>query len=347
LKTNIPSITAAIKRRESREFRFSILAIASLLIIGTTGFSLIEGWRVFDSFYMTVVTLSTVGFQEVHPLSDLGREFAIILIFMGVGVATAVLPRLAGHILERQMLWIFKHGDDQRMIDKLTNHTILCGYGKLCQVVARELKEAKVDFVVIDREEALAEEARQGGFLVVKGDATTDATLLAAGIKQASRLVALMPSHSDNVYTIMSARELNPNLFVMSRAEDENGERRLLRAGANRIISPYRLGGQKVASGLLKPYVTEFLDLAADKSGSGLCIEELKISEGSPLAGATLEKSELRQKTNIMIAALISKGGSMTVNPTGETVIEAGDTLIGLGRKRDFAALEKLVISPN
>jgi voltage-gated potassium channel len=263
---------------------------------------------------------------------------------MGVGLATVVLPRLAAQIIERQMLWIFKHGEDQHMIDKLTKHTILCGYGKLCHIVARELHDGGVDFVIIDKDEVLTEEARESGFLVIKGDATTDATLIAAGIKNATRLVALMPSHSDNVYAIMSARELNPDLYVISRAEDDSGERRLVQAGANRVIAPYRLGGQKIATGLLKPYVTEFLDLAADKSGSGLCIEELRISEGSPLAGITLEGSGLRQKTNIMIAALISKGGNMTINPTGDTLIEAGTTLIGLGKKSDFAALENLVV---
>lgn len=344
MKTKAPSLSTAIKQREYREIRFLLLAVGALLVVGTFGFSLIEGWRIFDSFYMTVITLSTVGFQEVHPLSDGGREFAIVLIFMGVGLATAVLPRLAGHILERQMLWIFKHGDDQRMIDKLSKHTILCGYGKLGRVVARELYDGGLDFVVIDKDEALAQEARHAGFLVVKGDATMDATLLAAGIKNASRLVTLMPSHSDNLYTIMSARELNPALFVISRAEDESGDRRLVRAGADRIISPYRLGGQKIATGLLKPYVTAFLDLASDKSGKGLCIEELKVPEDSMLAGTTLEKSGIRQKTNIMIAALISKEGNMTVNPTGDTLVEAGATLIGLGIKSDFAALENLIV---
>ena len=293
---------------------------------------------------MTVIMLSTVGFQEVHPLSDLGREFAIVLIFMGVGLAMAVLPRLAGLILERQMLWIFKHGDEQRMIDKLTEHTILCGYGKLCHVVAGELREGGVNFVIIDKSEALADEARQSGLLVIKGDATTDATLMAAGIKEATRLVTLMPSQSDNLYTIMTARELNPNLYVISRAEDESGERRLIQAGANRIISPYRLGGQKIATGLLKPHVTEFLDLATDKSGSGLCIEELKVAQGSPLAGLTLEQSALRQKTNVMIAAVIAKGGTMSINPGGDTLIEVGTTLIGLGKKSDFAALENLMV---
>jgi voltage-gated potassium channel len=229
-------------------------------------------------------------------------------------------------------------------IRQLRDHTIICGYGRLSRIAGRELRDAGVPVVIIEQNDEHALEAEDNGFLVLRGDATTDEALLEAGIERASRLVTLLPKDSDNLYVVLTSRELAPNLFIISRAEQEVGEKRLTRAGSNKIISPYRVGGQKIADGILRPYVMDFIDLAVSSSSGDLQIEEIKIPDASALVGATLQDAALRQKTNVIIAAIISKTGEMQFNPSGATVIEASSTMIGLGFKKDLAALEQLLL---
>lgn len=329
--------------RESRQILFSVLAIICVLIIGTAGFLLIEGWPLLDAFYMTVITLSTVGFGEVHPLSMYGRLFAIALIFLGVGLVAFVLPTLASKLIEQQLVWFFKGKNMQSKVDKLAEHTIFCGYGKLCAITVEQFRNEDANLVIIERSPSKAALARAEGLLVVEGDASLDEVLIAAGIHRAKRLVSLLPKDSENLYVIMTSKELNPKLLLLSRAEDQVGEKRLLRAGASRIFSPYRLAGTKIANGLIRPYVTDFLDLASTGSGQQLTIEELKIPVGSPLVGVALKDSGIRQKGNIIVAAMISPQGEMSVNPSGETILEEESTLIGVGQKSDFEVLGEIV----
>ncbi|MCB0311092.1 MAG: TrkA family potassium uptake protein, partial [Bdellovibrionales bacterium] len=177
--------------------------------------------------------------------------------------------------------------------------------------------------------------------VVLEGDATLDETLMSAGIKRASRIVSLLPKDADNLFVVLASRELNPATFILTRADDEVGEKRLTKAGANRVLSPYLVGGQKIADGLLRPYVTDFLDLT---SSSDMMIEEIRIPAGSPVVGCSLKKAAIRQKSNIIVAAMIDAGGNMTVNPSGDTVLSDGATLIGIGSKSDFVSLEKMLI---
>jgi len=329
------------------ELILSLFAIFTVLLAGTLGYILIEGWHWFDALYMTVITLTTVGFGEVHPLSEHGRLFTIVIMLLGVGVAMLVLTTLAKIALEQQIFWIFERKGMQKLIDSLSKHTIVCGYGRLSNVAVQRLAEHGTPLVVVDVKEDRILAAENSGYLAVQGDAAEEEVLLRAGVKRASRLVSLLPKDSDNLYVILTAKELNPDIFIVSHAEDDVGEKRMRQAGAQRIISPYRVGGNKVAEGLLRPHVTEFLDIAATGADGDLMIEEILIPEKSPMDGRTLQESELRQKTNIIVAAVISKAGSMKFNPSGDTLIESGATLIGMGHRRDFGALEKLLIVPS
>lgn len=318
----------------------------SLLVVavGTLGYYLIEGWGLFDSFYMTVITLASVGYAETHPLSDAGRAFTVILITLGIGFFTALYALIGQKLIQRQFLAAYK---GKRMLDdirRLSQHTIFCGFGRLTRVAAAELRQAQVKLVIIDKDPSRIEEAKEMGFLVLEGDATDDETLLQAGIRRANRLVAVLPKDADNLYVVLTSRELNPELFIMSRAEDESGEKRLRRAGANKVVSPFRVGGQKIAEGLVRPYVTDFLDLAVSSNAGHLQIEEIRIPLESPLAGLTLREAELRQKTNVIVAAIISRAGKMLFNPDADTVIEGGSTFIALGLKDELVELERLLL---
>ena len=326
---------------------FSLLGLSVLVIVafGTIGYATVEGWPVFDSLYMTIITLASIGFQEVHPLSDSGRLFTMILIVLGFGVVSVVLTTLAHKIIQQEVTWLFKQTKFDRIMRKMKEHTILCGYGRLTRIAAEALKSSGQPLIIIDAIEERCIQAEQKGYVVLKGDATQEQTLIKAGIANAKQLVSLLPKDSDNLYVILTSRELNPNLFILSRAEDEMGEKRLKKAGASKIVSPYRVGGQKIADGLLRPYVTDFIDLAGSESGHALQIEEIIIPGNSPLNGKNLKDSGIRQKTNIIVAAIISKDGNMQFNPSGDALLEAGSTLIGIGFKSDFNALEGILLN--
>lgn len=332
------------KNREWAEVLFYVGSIAAVLLFGSLGYVLLEHWNWFDSFYMAVITLATVGYQEIHPLSTAGRAFTIVLIFVGVGVASVVIGSLARKFIDREVHWIFDRENMQDKIKEMKDHTIVCGFGRLSRNVAQQLKAAGAALVVIDRDPVRQNQAREAGFLVVNGDATAEESLSEAGIKQARRLLTLLPKDAENLYVVLTSRELNSGLFIVSRAEDEAGEKRLKRAGANQIISPYRAAGQKIAYGILRPFVADFIDVAVSGSRPGFLIEEIKIPPRSPLSGQTLQQIGLRQKTNVIIAAVISNKGEMQFNPSGDAVLETGSTLIGLGLKKDFEALERLLV---
>lgn len=337
-----PSQTAAA--RELSEVVWYVFIMSAVLLFGTVGYTQIEGWALFDSLYMTVITLASVGFQEVHPLTYEGRLFTILLIILGYGLVTVLFSNIAQKVIQRQLFWAYRGKRMLDLIKKLEGHTIFCGYGRLTRVAANELRQSGVKLVIVERDAARAQDAREAGFLVVEGDATVDETLFQAGVRKATRLVSLLPKDSDNLYVILTCREQSPDLFILSRAEDEVGEKRLRRAGANRLISPYRVGGQKIAEGLMRPYVTDFLDLAVSSSGGHLQIEEIRIPSSSPLIGSTLEEAKLRQQTNVIVAAIITESGRMIFNPDRTTMIEGGATFIALGLKQELLKLENLLL---
>ena len=331
-----------------RELRWLISNASLILIVvtvGVVGYMLIEGWGVFDSLYMTILTLATVGYMEVHPLSAAGRGFTIVLIVLGIGTFTVVYTAIAQSVLQRQLISAYR---DKRMLDvigKLEGHTVFCGYGRLTRVAANELRNGGVTLVIVEADPARILAAREDGFLVVEGDVTEDEVLIQAGVTRAKRLVAALPKEAETLYIVLTARELNPTLFILSRSEDESGEKRLRRAGADRVISPYRIGGLKIAEGLVRPHVTDFIDLAVSSHQGHLQIEEIQIPENSRLLGLTLQEAKLRQRAHVMVAAVISKDGQMLFNPDAGTLIEGGATFIVMGLRKDLIELENLFLA--
>jgi voltage-gated potassium channel len=345
------SIQQFSNRQDDRKFFeqhpevfFLFILLIVVLCLGMFGYSFIEGWGLFDSLYMTVITLAAVGFQEVHPLSNIGRFFTIILIFIGFGLVTAFFTTITQVVLERQLRWALKGRNRVDELRKITGHTIICGYGRLARIAAAELKQQKVDVVIVDIDPTCIEEARSEGFLAVEGDATIDETLKEAGILRAARLVSLLSKGSDNLYVVMTSRELCSSLFIMSRAEDEVFEKRLKRAGVTRLISPYRVGGKRIADGIVRPFVTNFLDLASSSSTS-LQIEELTIPANSSLVGKTLKSSGLRKHCNVIVVGIIPPSLEMIFNPNADTVIEAGATFIVVGEGEELVKLENRLIA--
>lgn len=330
-------------QEQLKQILLYLTALMVIILLGTVGYMLIEGWDLLDAAYMTVITLAAVGFNEVHPLSPWGRIFTILLIALGIGLVTALFATIAQKVIHNEILLSLQ---GKRMLDtlrKLKNHTIFCGYGDLAQVTLSQLRDESSKIVIIERDHIVAQSARQMGFLVVEGDATSEEVLFTAGIERASRVVTLLSNESDNVYVILACRELNPKSFILSRAETEAGEKYLSRAGASRIISPYRVGGMKIAEGLRRPYVTDFLDLAISDGDSSFQIEQIRLPADSPAEGKTLAQLDLRRITNVIITAIVQADGQMQFNPSADTKIEPGATFIAIGEKSDLLKLESLL----
>ena len=333
------------ERRAGRRKVFLLIVLLALVFsVGTLGYMTIEGWNAFDSFFMTVITLATIGYGETHPLTTAGRAFTIFLIFVGLGIFTVIVGTVSRVVLEGQFNKIFNGRRRMReQVARLSNHTIFCGFSRLSRTAATELRKAGEEIVVIESDEVRSREAEHAGFLVIVGDATIDECLSSAGVARAKRLVTLLPRDSDNMYVTLTARELNPSLYIVSRAEDDVGEKRLKIAGVDRIVSAYRLAARKLADGMMRPYITDFFEIAGT-GVAGWKIEEIKVPVSSAICGKTLRDLALRQTANVSIAAIISPEGKFQLNPQGDTVLVSESTLIAIGWKADIEALEGLVL---
>ena len=325
------------------ELRWPGFAAFSIIAFGVAGYAIIEKWNIFDSLYMTIITLGGIGYGEVHPLSHEGRAFTMLLISLGLITTGSIFTIVTNKIIQRQFISVFQRRKMREEISSLLNHTIICGYGRLARSAAKELQLNNLPVVVIENMQERAELALQSGFLVVRGDAASDEILKKAGIQKAKNLITVLPKDADNLYVILNARELAPKITIITRSEDEAGEKRLLRAGADKVVSPHRMGGLKIAEGVLKPFVTEFFDVSAAKNGTGLIVEEIRINDQSPLANKTLKESKIRQSSKIMIAAIIKDTGEMELSPDGDTILHPNSTLIVLGTKQSLLEFEKIV----
>lgn len=323
-----------------------LLIPLGLVLTGTLGYRIIEGWSYFDALYMTVTTISTVGFSEMHGLSTAGRVFTIFLIFGGVFTMFYVASDLIRFVVggELRDVWGRQHMESQ--LAELRRHVIVCGYGRVGRLVCREFSREKTPFVILDnREEALKDFAVPGGIPLV-ADATSDEALRHAGIERARGLVTVMANDSDNLFTTMSARLLNAELFIVARVEDAASEQKLLRAGANRVVSPYQIGGSRIAHALLRPTVVDFIDLATRTEHLDLQLEEARIGGRSSLAGRALRDSGLREDLKLIVVAIKKAGGKMIFNPEPDTLLEAGDILVAIGSQGQLARLETMTNPP-
>jgi voltage-gated potassium channel len=317
-------------------------SLLALLLIGSLGFVWLEGWSFFDALYMTVTTLTTVGYGEVHPLDRIGRIYNMVLILTGMGVMLYIVGSLARVVIEGELQAVLGRRKLIKHIKRLKNHYILCGYGRIGEIIARHLKDRGLSLVVVEHKQAMAPRLEELGYYFIVGDATREEILLEAGIERAKGLISVVSTDADNVYVVLTARSLNPNLFIVARGEDIGSEKKLLRAGANKVESPYRMGGQKMAQTIMRPTVVTFMELAM-KEGVDWTMEEIAVGPASPLQGVPLSDSGIRQNLNLILVAIKRADGEMLFNPSHETPILAGDTLIALGLRKNLDALEKLV----
>ena len=325
-----------------RQIAIWALCLLALLFFGSLGFVWLEGWNFFDALYMTVTTLSTVGYGEVHPLSPLGKIYNMGLILAGMGVLAYIITSMARVVVEGEIKAALGKRKLLKHIKRLSGHYIICGFGRIGEIIARQLQERGVPLVVVDNKPENLARLEQSGYYLVAGDATREEVLQEAGIERARGLVAVVSSDADNVYIVLTARSINPNLHIVARAEEKGAERKLLRAGADRVESPYEMGGRKMAYAILRPTVTTFIELATQE-GVDLSMEEIAVGPGSSLAGVALKDSGIRQKLDLILVAIKRAGGEMLFNPTLETPILAGDTLIALGLRKNLEALEEMV----
>jgi voltage-gated potassium channel len=321
-------------------WRLVALLIAAVMVVGTAGYMLIEGWGWFDAFYMTAITITTVGYLEVHPMSTAGRLFTVFVLFTGVGLFfyafTLFMALLAGGTLverrERKRLG--------RMLENLNDHFILCGFGRMGEIIAREFARQAVPFVVIERSSERMHVAMDQGFLVVEADASNEDVLKRVGINRARGFVAAVSTDAENVYAVLSARLLKPDLFIVGRAESEDARVKLKRAGADRVISPYHLGGLQLAQTALRPAVVDFVQLATSSDNMNLNLEQVRIGAGSPLNGCSLIAAALRQRFGVVVVGIRRADGKMDFNPEPETEMHAGDDLVVLGRAHSLKELQ-------
>jgi len=326
----------------SKKLLIVFLLIVALWLTGVAGYMVIEKWRFLDSIYMTAISLTTVGFKEVHALSDYGRIFTIVLITLGVGLFFYAAGTLAEAIIEGHIRGLIGRKRMEKRISRLSNHYIVCGYGRLGRVICQELQMRKFPVVVIDHRETAIKVAGQNGLLYLKGDATLDETLVRAGIKRAKGLITVLGTDAANVYITISARSLNPRFTIVARAEDDNAEKKMFRVGATKVISPYKIGATRMALAVLKPTLTEFLDLASHSVGFDLDIEQIEIMPGSELAGKALKDISLRERTGVTVVAIKKKGGRLSLQLSPDEPLAPGDTIIALGSKSGVQKVFKM-----
>jgi voltage-gated potassium channel len=317
-----------------------MVLLAFVLTIGTTGYSLVEGWDPFDSLYMTVITLSTIGFQEIEPLSKMGKAFTIGLIFSGLGVVAYAVNNGVRIIFEGEIQEVFGRRKMKKKLESLKNHYIVCGYGRMGKVICNELKVKGIPFVIVEKEPQ--EFDVDDDVLITYGDATRDDLLKSVGIENAKGLISVLDSDAQNIYVVLSARGLNKDLFIVARANEEGSDYKLARAGADKVVSPYHIGGLRIAHTILKPTVVDFLELTAKTGNMEIQIEEVVVEEASSLAGKTIKEADIRTKNWVVIVALRKENGKLFFNPRADTLIEAGDKVAVIGQPEYFSQFEKM-----
>lgn len=324
--------------------RLRLLATVPLLLLaaGTLGYRLIEGWGWFDSLYMTTITVTTVGFLEVHELGTAGRAFTMALALSGVFTLFYTATELVGGVVSGEVRRALGRQRMERSLAGLKDHMVVCGYGRMGRLVCRQFSAEGLKFVVVDAQEELLRDFNLPHGLVLVGDATSDDVLKRAGVERARGLVTVAASDAANVYITMSARFLNERLFIVARAENDEAEEKLRRAGASRVVSPYAIGGQRVAQAVLRPAVMDFIELATRSEHLELQIEETVIQAASGLAGRTVRDSGLRRELGLIVVAVKKPDGRMLFNPDSGQVIQAGDVLITLGHRQQLDRLERL-----
>jgi voltage-gated potassium channel len=314
-------------------------ALVAIVGAGIIGYMRIEGYTFLEALYMTVITLSTVGFQEVRELTDAGRIFSVVLIVVGVGAMLYTLTTVVQYLLEGHLANIWGRRRMKDRIAKLNNHVILCGYGLVGREVARVFNSEGVAFTVVEQDPAVLATALENDYACIEGNATSDGVLEEAGIDRARALVAALGTDADNVYVTLSARELRSDLFIVARAAMAESEPKLRRAGANRTMSPYRVGGRRLAMLTLRPVVVDFVDTTLSSRSGELTLENVRLSPGSPVCGKTVEQSR-EYSGEATILAVRKADGVLIANPAADVVLNVQDELVVIGTREQLHRLE-------
>jgi voltage-gated potassium channel len=336
----LPSALTAADHEFRSRIRRVLLVLAAALVAGTAGYRLIEGWRLLDALYMTVITLSTVGFTEVHPLSDAGHLFTIALIVTGVSAAAYSVGAIGEYVISGRLSGSLRRQRMQNDIDRLQGHYIVCGYGRVGRQVVDELTARGLRAVVVEpRDDVMTED--EPPTLRIRGDATDDGALRSAGIDRAAGLVAVAGDDSTNIVVTLSARALNPDLDIVARAIQPEVEDKLRRAGATHVISPYRIGGQRIVTQLLHPRITDFLDVIMHRRELELWLEEITVAADGPANGRSLRETAFWGANGIRVLAVSRQAGNLVTGPRGDLRLAQGDVLIALGTLDQLAVARR------
>lgn len=323
------------------QIRYALLALVGAILFGTIGFKIIEGWSIGDSFYVTVQTLTTVGYGDIPPQNPAGRAFAVVVMLMGVGGVALAASTIVQSVVQSELVSTFGQRRQSKRMSKLHDHYIICGSGRVGSHLVRDMLGSNQSFVVIENDPQRAAEFSQRGISVLVGDATLEESLREVGVERARGLAACLPNDADNVYVVLTARDLNPNLRIVARAAEEQAEAKLLRAGANHVVAPTIIGGHRMAVALTKPAVSEFMDsITANEIGLGF--EQVEVDATSDLVGLELRNTAIRSELDVVIISIRRQDGEIIFNPAGDCEILAGDILIAIGRAESLARLNEM-----
>jgi voltage-gated potassium channel len=314
-----------------------------LVGFGCFGYMAIEGWSFFDSLYMTIITLATVGYSEIHEISTEGRFFTVVLIVLGVGFFLYVMSNIIQFLVEGQIRLVLGRRKLENQVNRLDKHYIVCGYGRIGRVLTNFLVQKYLDVVVIEYNKERADKLNEDGILYLLGDAKDENLLKKAGISRAKGLITSVATDADNVFLVLIAKQLNPDIFIVARAEQNTTKKTLAAAGADKVISPYDLGARRMAHAILRPTVIKFLEMAFADEETDIQLEEVLISENSEYVDVALRDSGIRQNLDLIINAIRKTNGEMVFNPGADTTLEAGDTLVVVGRARSLTRLQKML----
>ena len=326
-----------------RQILKSIAIAIAIFIMGTTGYFFIENWNLIDSAYMTAITLSTVGFSEIHAISTAGRIFTMFLIFAGVGYFLYLAGVIMQTVVEGELLTMLGRRKLDKAIKRLNNHYIVCGYGRIGKILCKLIREETSRIVVIEQDEALVSVLEQDNMLYLHGDASDETLLKKAEIEKAKVFVAALATDTANVFLVLTARQLNPDIFIMARASTESVKQKLLIAGANIVESPYDTGAASMGLKLFRPSVSSFLGVVTSRSKDAIQIEESIVSANSKYANIMLKDSGIRQEYDLIIIAIKKENGEMHFNPSFDTMIEPSGTVISMGKTDAHNAFHKVL----
>lgn len=320
--------------------RIAGVLLLAVLVIGTAGYVLIEGWNVLDAFYMTVITVATVGYGEVHPLSRAGELFTIFMVFAGVGGIAYSIATIAEFMVEGHLMEIVEGRRMTKRIGELHDHYVVVGMGRVGSVVCATMKEQDVPFVVVDLCEECVETADERGWLYIQGDATNEEVLEAAGVRRAKGLVTALDTDADNLFVALSARGMNPRLYIVARSSSLASESKILRSGADRVITPNVIGGRRMATSLLNPVVADYLDTVMHNAELEYRLEGLRVRAASALVGTALRDAQVSGTASILA---VSSAGEIDAAPSPDRVLRVDDELVAFGTRAQLDRLSSLL----